>query len=225
MLPLLTELVTEIMTRARIERPRFKVELAEEDPDRQSILFTYPSVGGAGDYFRSAILIEAGARSALDPHADLMIRPYIADDYLQADLTIGGITTVHPGRTFWDKIVLLHGQRQAFEAKGRLRHDGNRVSRHYYDVHRLRSAEDVETWPADAVMRESCVRHARMFFTSPSDRLDLATPGSFTLVPSADMREILEADYERMRGMIFGTVPVFDQVVASIEDLENRVNG
>src|SRR5574341_1069514 len=49
-----------------------------------------PSVAGGNDYVRAAILFEAGARSALDPHADRTIRPYVADDYPGADLTVSG---------------------------------------------------------------------------------------------------------------------------------------
>lgn len=224
MLPLLTELVTEAMTRADIARSRFNVELDQRDGDGQNILFTYPSVTDEGDYFQRAILIEAGPRSAIEPYADQTIRPYVADDYSQADLAVSGVTTVNPGRTFWDKIILLHGLRQTFEVTGHLPHDGNRASRHYYDLHRLHPAVNAEAWLLDVALRESCVLHADIFFSRPRDRRDLATPGSFTLFPNAGMQAALRADYERMRGMIFGSAPSFEEVLASIEDLERRVN-
>jgi hypothetical protein len=38
-------------------------------------------------------------------------------------------------------------------------------------------------------------------------RYDRAVPGTFRLVPTADMRQKLAADYERMSAMIFGTAP------------------
>ena len=39
------------------------------------------------------------------------------------------------------------------------------------------------------------------------------------------MREALRADYVAMTGMIFGDVPPLDAVLASIEEIERRVNG
>ena len=39
------------------------------------------------------------------------------------------------------------------------------------------------------------------------------------------MREALRADYAAMVGMIFGDVPKLDAVLASIEEIERRING
>ena len=44
-------------------------------------------------------------------------------------------------RTFWDKVVILHGVRNWFENRGVLRGQGQRVSRHYYDVHCIFQSE------------------------------------------------------------------------------------
>ncbi len=48
--------------------------------------------------------------------------------------------TVKPERTFRDKVMILHGLRQWHNRRGELRHGGQRVSRHYYDVHQLMQA-------------------------------------------------------------------------------------
>ena len=66
------------------------------------------------------------------------------------------------------------------------------------------------------------MRHERMFFRRPST--DTAVPGSFTLVPSAEMRNMLGQDYQAMAAMIFGNVPSFDDIMASIAALEKAVN-
>jgi hypothetical protein len=49
-------------------------------------------------------------------------------------LQVTGITTVEPQRTFWDKIVILHGLRAWHGRRGQLRHGGQRVSRHYFEM-------------------------------------------------------------------------------------------
>ena len=38
------------------------------------------------------------------------------------------------------------------------------------------------------------------------------------------MRVALAQDYQAMRGMIFGDPPAFDDIMASIADLEARLN-
>ena len=54
--------------------------------------------------------------------------------------------------------------------------------------------------------------------------LQSAVPGTFTLTPSATMRDALARDYAAMSGMIFGEVPALDEVLASAERFEQIVN-
>jgi hypothetical protein len=68
------------------------------------------------------------------------------------------------------------------------------------------------------------VRHARMFFNRPDLDLASAVPGSFALTPHDGMLADLRRDYEAMSGMIFGSIPNVDTVVAAIEELEQRLN-
>jgi hypothetical protein len=49
-------------------------------------------------------------------------------------------------------------------------------------------------------------------------------PGTFSLSPSDSMIADLARDYRAMTGMIFGNVPTFDQVIASVARLEHLVN-
>jgi len=134
------------------------------------------------------------------------------------------VTTVVAERTFWDKIVILHGVRKWFESRGVLRAQGQRVSRHYYDVHRLFRSELGAGAVADRTLGADCVAHARMFFNSPDLGLDSAAPGTFSLTPNDEMREDLRRDYGRMAGMIIANPPGFEEVMASIAALENELN-
>jgi hypothetical protein len=168
------------------------------------------------------VKIEAGAKSALDPNKPLSLTPYVAGELVGFDLAVPGVTTVDPVRTFWDKVLILHSLRQSFEDRGTLRGGGQRVSRHYYDVHRMQGTETGQRAIADLDMAEDCMRHERMFFKRPST--DTAVPGSFTLTPPRAMRDLLRTDYQAMAIMIFGDVPNFDVVLASIADLEAAVN-
>ena len=205
---------------------RFRLEPDPDDKDSQSLLFWYPAVTTiTGEYIRSAVKIEAGAKSALDPHIAASITPYVAQDLPDLDLTVANVVTVKPERTFWDKVMILHGLRQWHDHRGELRHGGQRVSRHYYDVHQLMQAPLVAAWQADHALAIDCARHARLFFGSADLGLDSAVPGTFTLTPSPVMREALARDYEAMAGMVFGDIPRFDAVLDSAERFEQIVNG
>lgn len=202
-----------------------RVEPDPMDQERQSLLLWYPRLTAVGEgYVGPAVKIEAGAKSALDPHRSLTIRPYIAEDLPDFRLEVPRVTTVVPERTFWDKVVILHGLCRWFEQKSGLRGGGQRVSRHYYDLHRLLDSAIAEPALNDLALGQDCVRHARMFFNRSTFDLDSAKPGSFALLPYDGMVNALRSDYERMSGMIFGEVPDFDQVMESISRLEKRVN-
>lgn len=208
-----------------IPTARFRLEIDPEDKDGQTVLFWYPAVTATtGDYIRSAVKIESGAKSALDPHVATTIQPYVAQDVSSLNLQVANITTVKPERTFWDKVIILHGLRQWHDRRNELRHGGQRVSRHYYDVHQLIQAPEAAAWQDDHALAIDCAHHARLFFGSADLGLHAATHGTFTLAPSPAMREALAKDYAAMSGMIFGEIPLLDSVLASIEQFEQLVN-
>ena len=226
--PLLADLVglaADEMTAAQIGTARYRVELDAADGDQQSLLFWYPSATTAdGGYIQSAVKIEGGAKSALDPNTTTSVKPYTADDLPHADLTVEGVTTVEAQRTFWDKVVILHGLRRWYDHRGQLRHGGQRVSRHYYDVFRLLESPTGKTAEADRQLAEDCARHARMFFNTPDFDLDDAAAGTFSLAPSAPMLDALERDYNAMAVMIMGPIPPLAEVMEVITALEDRLN-
>lgn len=201
-----------------------RVEADDADPDGQTLLIWYPAATPRSDYVRAAIKIESGAKSALDPNSEVPIKPYVDDDLPALDLTVPAVRTVDPERTFWDKVVILHGLRRWFDKRGELRGGGQRVSRHYYDLHLLAGDPIGEAAIAERALGVDCVAHARMFFNRPDFDLASAAPGSFALAPHDAMIEQLRGDYRAMQGMIFGDPPDFEAVLDSISSLETRLN-
>jgi hypothetical protein len=201
------------------------VAAADEDGRQQTLLLRYRSAIDVGDgYVQPVVRIECGARSALDPHGAALIVPYVSEDLGDADLTVPNVTTVDPGRTFWDKVVILHGLRNWFDRRNILRQEGQRISRHYYDVHQLLSSEVGKSAVADRGLGMDSARHARMFFYHRDFNLDSAVDGRFTLTPSDGMIDGLRSDYDKMSDMIFGDVPDFDEVIASVRALDTQLN-
>jgi hypothetical protein len=200
------------------------VEADDADPDGQTLLIWYPAATPRSDYVRAAIKIESGAKSALDPNSEVPIKPYVDDDLPVLDLTVPAVRTVDPERTFWDKVVILHGLRRWFDKRGELRGGSQRVSRHYYDLYQLAQRPVGAAAIAETALGEDCVAHARMFFNRPDFDLASAAPGLFALAPLDAMIEELRVDYRAMRAMIFGDPPDFEVVLDSIASLETRLN-
>lgn len=226
--PLRAELALIIQDRlqaAGLDADATRVEADDADPDGQTLLIWYPAATPRSDYVRAAIKIESGAKSALDPNSEVPIKPYVDDDLPALDLTVSAVRTVDPERTFWDKVVILHGLRRWFDKRHELRGGGQRVSRHYYDLHRLATATVGAAAIGETALGADCVAHARMFFNRPDFDLASAVPGSFALAPHDAMIDQLRVDYRAMQGMIFGDPPEFEAVLDSISLLETRLNG
>lgn len=218
----LSQVATETSQRNGITAGRLRVELDKQDS--QTLLLTYPTATGRDAYVDKRVRIESGAKSALDPNSMRTVTPYLAEDVPDVDLIIPNVTILDADRTFWDKVVILHGLRRWFEIRGVLKGGGHRISRHYYDLHQLMLSETGKHALANPALGADCVAHARMFFNRPDFDLASAQPPSFVLVPEGDMYGDLRRDYAAMSGMIFGDAPRFDDVVESIAELQSIVN-
>jgi hypothetical protein len=138
----LKDALTDHLTVAIDEGEWAHVDIDEADTEGQTLLIGYPSVTGEeSDYVRPTVKIECGAKSALDPHRTTTITPFVAGELQDLNLSTSDVTTIEPTRTFWDKIVIAHGLRRWFEIRGVVRQEGQRVSRHYYDLHLLRASD------------------------------------------------------------------------------------
>jgi hypothetical protein len=210
----------------RLPAETLRIELDPNDPDQQTLLVHYPSVTGAtpNSYVRSVVRIESGAKSALDPHVLTTITPYIQHALDTVSLHVDNITTIEPQRTFWDKVVILHGQRRWYENRKGLQHEGQRVSRHYYDLHCMLGTPLGHKAVLDRGLGRSCSLHAQMFFNRRDYDLATAGPGTFALVPPLGMTDVLRRDYFAMAPMIIGSPPDFDEILASIQRLQDLIN-
>jgi hypothetical protein len=218
----LTEVVSDAAERNGLNKAQFFV--APDPEDSQALYLRYPTATPVDAYIAKAVKIESGAKSALDPNSVRSIRPYLEEDVPDIDLTVGNVTTVDAERTFWDKVVILHGLRRWFDTRGELKGSGQRVSRHYYDIYQLLGSDLGERALADHALGADCVAHARMFFNRPAFDLATAVAPTFSITPVGRMLDDLRRDYRAMSGMIFGEAPPFDAVIERIADLERRLN-
>lgn len=211
-------------TRTRNRLPDGELAVVANPDDAQSLLIRYPTATSDDRYIDKIVKIESGAKSALDPNSTRPIIPYASDDLPRIDLTVENVTIVDAERTFWDKVVILHGLRRWFEIRGELRGGGHRISRHYYDLHRMMWSDAGKTALSDPALGADCVEHARMFFNRPAFDLASARPTTFVLTPEGGMYDDLRRDYVAMATMIFGDPPEFDAIIETIASAEHAIN-
>ena len=221
----LSAIAARTMTEAGREPDALRILPAEDDQDRQSLLIAYPSAVEKSGYVRPAVKIESGAKSALDPHEARTTTPYLAEDSGFRRRSIR--SECHHRRSRAD--LPRQGHHPSWIAplvrtKGRTaRRRPARVApllRHSPDdgiSYRRKSA-------GDRPLAADCVRHARMFSYRRELGLETAEPGTFALSPRDGMIDALRRDYAAMSSMIFGSIPKFEDVLASIRSAEQRLN-
>ena len=199
----------------------------EEDGDKQTLLVEYPTQypGSGGDYAAPRVKIEAGARSALDPALDCSITPIVADVLSDWSLEVDNLRVIAPERTYWEKLLILHGLHCGYRDERRLPDGSDRISRHYYDVAMITAAEVGRSALANTAMLDAVRDKSLIAFRQASRRFDQAVPGLLRLAPQAELSTVIEGDYRAMEGMILGETPGFQWVMEQIEYAEATVNG
>lgn len=202
----------------------WSLEPDPDDPDGQTLLLFYPTAfPEQAAYLRRAVKIEMGARSDTDPAESVEIRPYISDAFPDLLSTPGTqVRAVMPGRTFWEKAMLLHEERFRPEASKKRR---DAMARHYYDLYRLIQAGVGDEAARDMDLFHRVAAHRQVFFRYTWVDYSTLTPGQLQLVPSAADRPAWQADYESMRQeMFYGHVPSFDDILVIVGDFQTRLN-
>jgi len=202
----------------------WSLELDATDP--QTVIFTYPRSNTESKlpgYIRPAIRIEMGARSDDWPGEYHEVRPYAAEAFPQAfKLTTScRVYVLDAERTFWEKATLLHAEFHRPTDKPMA--DG--MSRHYYDLYQLSQHNIGRQALNRRDLLDRVIVHKQLFFTSAWAHYETATAGNFHLVPPEKRIPLIRADYVRMREMIFGEAPTWEQIVKGLRELEDRING
>lgn len=113
---------------------------------------------------------------------------------------------------------------RGYRDEGRLPKEGQRLSRHYYDVGIMANTAIAENAIHNTALFRNVIDHAQMLFRRSWMKLDEIETGGIRLAPQDALHKSLEIDYRLMGGMLFGDKPSFSTLVDYIEILEKRVN-
>ncbi|WP_437186505.1 nucleotidyl transferase AbiEii/AbiGii toxin family protein [Planctomicrobium sp. SH668] len=202
------------------------LELAEDDPDGQTLLFHYPAESrdhpaDEPAYIRSAVRMEFGARSDHWPAIEATVTSYAAEDFPNIFKEAGcQVHVLAAERTFWEKATVLHMWHHA-PADKKFR---DRQSRHYYDVVRLYEHDLGRAAIKDTELLLKVARHKEVFFPAAWARYTEAKPGTLRIVPPDARLPELEQDYRKMQEMIFGEPPAFERLLDMLRRIEAEIN-
>jgi hypothetical protein len=217
--PVMEAAVASVLGKA--SRPWFEY-LTDLGTNAPVLLFHYPSVQPTGfDYLKRSVKLEFGSLTDQQPAGRHAIRPWMAEAIPAA---FGDwrceVIALEVERSFWEKATILHAEYHRPATK----FSPDRFSRHYADVAALAKHPKASLAIDRHDIRDRVVRWKSQFFGSAWANYDAAKPGTFRIVPRPDQHPALRRDYQAMRDMYFTEPDSFDAILATLKDLEIRVN-
>jgi len=186
------------------------------------LLFHYPSSQPAGfDYLNRSVKLEFGSLTDQQPAGRHGVRPWVADVLPDAfpDWRCE-VVALEVERSFWEKATILHAEYH----RPAERPMPDKFSRHYADTAALAKHPSASGAIDQHDLRDRVVAWKGQFFGSSWANYGQAKPGTFHLVPPAERLPALRRDYEAMRDMYLSEPPSFDEALATLADLERRIN-
>jgi hypothetical protein len=124
-------------------------------------------------------------------------------------------------RSFWEKATIFHTEYYRPADKP----TPDRFSRHYADTAALSRHPVAARAVGQHQLRDRAVAWKEQFFGSLWANYDLAKPGTFRLVPPDGRLSVLRRDCLAMKDMYLSEPAGFDEVLAVLAELEERING
>lgn len=188
-------------------------------PEPRRILIRYRSLfEEEQDYLSPTVVVEAGARSLLEPYKEVKISSLLAAAFPQLDATVADVQvrTTLAEKTFIEKAFLLHEVFSTANGKNAMRR-----SRHIYDLYMMMQNGIQDKAVLDDELWET-IRHHRSILTSVQG-VDYSPDirDRICLVPPQECVGSWQKDYEDMAGaMIYGERPTFGKLMEAMEKLE-----
>lgn len=190
--------------------------------DPEVIDVEYDSIFETLPYVKNAVKIEVSGRSMNEPLEDVALRSIIEDTLPDAAFSESKfiVPTVKPERTFLEKICLLHEEFRKESEDVRV----SRMSRHLYDIVMIMKTPVADRALADKELFASIVEHRRKFIGLKGFDYSTLCAEKICIIPPESMAGKWREDYVTMcKTMMYGDHPEFDELMASIRELQQRL--
>lgn len=172
-------------------------------------------------YIPERVKIEISCRSLMEPFEKIEMRSMIEEAYPDEAFVLPpfAVPTVVPGRTFLEKVFLLH---EEFNRPGGCTHI-ERITRHMYDVVKMMDKPFAVEAMNNRELYNDIVSHRKQFTAWSGLDYDLHRPQTINFVPPKHIEAELREDYIQMQtGFIYAEVPSFDEIMAKLIELQHR---
>ena len=172
-------------------------------------------------YIPERVKIEISCRSLMEPFEKIAMRSMVEDAYPDEEFAMPSVDvpTVVPGRTFLEKIFLLHEEFTRPGGCARI----ERLTRHMYDIVKMMDKPFAIEAMNNRTMYNEIVAH-RKAFTAWSG-LDYSThnPETISFVPPVEIDSLLRNDYEQMKyGFIYEDAPTYEYLLERLKELQDK---
>lgn len=194
---------------------------ADEKDQGHVVRVSYPQTADTSGLL-PYIQLEIGPLASWLPHSQHTITPYAAENFPnQFDDPTCPVRAIDAERTFWEKATILH--HEAHRPEGAVVPE--RYSRHYYDLHLMATDEKLKANAlGNLALLQDVVLFKKKFYPRAWANYVAAKPGTLKLVPPSHVLDPMRADYSAMQDMIFGRRPSFEEIIASLTELESEIN-
>lgn len=191
--------------------------------DEETIVLDYPSCyPKSGGYVHERVKVEFGGRNSIEPHASYRLTALVDQLGFEIVTPTAQVSVLAPQRTFWEKVTLAHAECGRAEWK----HDGERHSRHWYDLYMLADHEIGRSAIGDIDLLADVVRVKKAFWNHHTANYDQCLAGELRVLPDEPLLSLLKRDYEQMitAGMFSSLPPSFDDITERLVRLEEEIN-
>ena len=198
--------------------------IPENIPDRdpQTLFMQYPSLYPQHKYIADEVKIEFGVRTLKEPSGIISIRSILSEVFPNKayEEIPFEVAAVKPRNTFLEKAFLLH---ERLLSPGKEKIEGDRQSRHFYDLFRIMDTEEGLAALNDPALYTTLLEHRKNYIRQSGVNYETLRYETISFIPSIEWLPDFERDYKMMQQeMIYGDSPDFDVMMNSLKLLNGR---
>ena len=194
----------------------------ESDMDPVEFFVEYKSIIiEKNPYILERVKIEISCRSLTEPFKPVSIRSMIEDAYPDEPFTEKPflVPTVLPGKTFLEKIFLLHEEFNRIGGGKNI----ERLSRHFYDIEKMQDKDFAIKAIENESMYSEIVEHRSKFTAWSGLNYQSHHPSTISFLPPESLKKELKDDYKKLQeGFIYGDSLPFEELIERLEVLEKN---
>lgn len=194
----------------------------ESDKDPVEFFVEYNSVlPEKNPYIAERVKIEIGCRSLTEPFERIGMRSMIEDAYPNEPFSepLFEVPTVLPGKTFLEKVFLLHEEFNRPGGGGNV----SRLTRHFYDIEKMMDKEFAIEAMNNESLYSGIVEHRSKFTAWNGLDYQSHHPSTISFLPPEFLTEALKDDYKKMQeGFIYRNSLPYEELIERIVILHGR---